>query len=749
MQKYLILLLYFAWSIAATAQSTEGYQPLQCSGNIPEEFTTPSTEKYKAEIRKIDKKNLKKRDRKDRKAFALQSNFALDDLLQSGMVLFNDPVSNYLNEMLDQVVKANPQYKKKVHAYALRSSGVNAFATARGTIFVTLGLLAQLENEAQLAYVLSHEMIHVQEGHTLDLFLEAKNIERQSNRKQVMSESRFDEEMVAKNRYSKDLEMEADTKGIDLFLKTKYGTGSLKTVFDVLKYAYLPFDDVAFEPSFFESELYKFPDTYWAGPINPIVGDDENGDDNKSSHPNIGKRRQALATALEKSGKPDGPNFILSETRFKELQQTARYELPMLYLRRNLHPEAIYSAYLLLQKTPAPYLYKCVAKSLYLRAKYLNETDIDASSNPAAKKRAEKTEGQSHKLFRFLEQLSGQETTVLALRYAWMQHQLHPEDTELKAIVDDLFIELGRYEKSLSAFASTAAPAPTVVDTTRKTNAERSKYDKINEQKGATPTSSESTSYTKLAFAEFLQDTAFKKAFDEGQKEYTERHERRVYYETPKGEAELAKRHRKEEKKGLRLNVPKIAIVDPFYLKLDARRENAVQYIQSEDGHENFHDLIEVAAKASGLKTTILDVNDLKENQAERFNDIRFLNEWFGEQVTYDNLTLTPGLNQSKVNAIAEKYGTDYFLWTGVISLREKNPNAALMILLGVIFYPALPFAIIKAVKPEYDMLYYAVLYDVKTGRRQVVRFNYFDKRDTDAVLKAHLYDTFAQIKRK
>lgn len=749
MQKYLIALLYFVWSIAATAQSSKDYTPLQCSGNIPEEFTTLSTEKYKAEIRKLEKKELNKRDRNDRKAFALQSNFVLDDLLQSGMVLFNDPVSNYLNDMLDQIVKANPQYKKKVHAYALRSSGVNAFATARGTIFVTLGLLAQLENEAQLAYVLSHEMIHVQEGHTLDMFLEAKNIKRKSNRKQVMGESRFDEEMVAKNRYSKELEMEADNKGIDLFLKTNYGTGSLKTVFDVLKYAYLPFDDVSFEPAFFESDLYRFPDNYWTGPINPIVGDDENGDDNKSSHPNIGKRRQTLATVLEKSGKTDGPNFLLSETLFKELQQTTRYELPMLYLRRNMHPEAIYSAYLLLQKTPAPYLYKCVAKSLYLRAKYLNETDIDTDSNPAAQKRAEKTEGQSHKLFRFLEQLSGQETTILALRYAWMQHQQHPEDTELKAIVDDLFIELGRYEKTLSTFSSTALPAPPVVDTTRKSNAERSKYDKINEQKGITPTSTESTSYTRFAFAEFLQDEVFKKAFEDGHKEYTRRHERRIYYETPKGEAELAKERKKEEKKGLRLDVPKIAIVDPFYLKLDARRENAVQYIQTEYGHEHFQDMIEVAAKASGLKTTILDVNALKENQSERFNDIRFLNEWFGEQVSYDNLSLTPGLNQSKVNALAEKYGTDYFLWTGVISLREKNANAALSILLGLIFYPALPFAIIKAVKPEYDMLYYAVLYDVKTGRRQVVRFNYFDKKDSSAVLKAHLYDTFAQIKRK
>lgn len=189
-------------------------------------------------------------------------------------------------------------------------------------------------------------------------------------------------------------------------------------------------------------------------------------------------------------------------------------------------------------------------------------------------------------------------------------------------------------------------------------------------------------------------------------------------------------------------------VLNPFYLKLDARKDNAVQYVDSEYGHERLRNLMTEMSEKSGLKVSFLDAQDLKENQSDRFNEIRLLNDWFGEQVRHDNLSPTPGLQQDDINALAGKYGTDYFLWTGVISLREKKKNAALVALLGLIYWPVLPIAIAGAAKPEYDMLYYAVLYDVRTGRNRVVKFEYFDKRDSDTILKAHFYDTFVQISR-
>ena len=251
--------------------------------------------------------------------------------------------------------------------------------------------------------------------------------------------------------------------------------------------------------------------------------------------------------------------------------------------------------------------------------------------------------------------------------------------------------------------------------------------------------------YWRFAFVGQLDSEPFKKEWQAAQKRNDDYVEREREVTSSKSKKAL----KRQRKRGLRLGIPKVVIVNPFYLKLDERKDNAMQYIATEEGQERFRGLIrEVGAKAD-LKTTFLDVSDLRETQTDAFNDIRFLNEWFAEQVHHYDLSLTPGYDQERINAIAKKYGTDYFLWTGVVSLREKNRSGLYLIPASLLFLPTMPLAIYAAAKPKYDMLHYAILYDVRTGRRQVLKFDEFKRRDADAVVKAHLYDTFSQIKRK
>ena len=120
------------------------------------------------------------------------------------------------------------------------------------------------------------------------------------------------------------------------------------------------------------------------------------------------------------------------------------------------------------------------------------------------------------------------------------------------------------------------------------------------------------------------------------------------------------------------------------------------------------------------------------------------VNQYFSQQMNHIDLSLTPGYNQKQINAIAEKYGTDYFLWTGVISLREKSNWSSLAY--GILIPYVLPLLIPYAVTPQYDMLYYAILFDVKTGRRSIIKMDYFEKKDSKAILNSHIYDVFHQI---
>ncbi|MCC6725354.1 MAG: M48 family metallopeptidase [Saprospiraceae bacterium] len=751
MKKYILNLILGGLSLGTLqAQDFNKYTPMECKGNIPKDYITASADKYKKEIAKIEESDLRKREEKDRKQYALQTNFALDDLLQSGLVLFNDDVTTYLNEVMAKLVEqsASKGTKEKVQVYALRSTSVNAFATDRGNIFVTLGLLAQLENEAQLAYILSHELVHTESGHSLDLFLESKRIDKTSGGSDVLTESVFDQNWVARCAYSKDLETEADKKGLERLLKTKYSTGTLNTVFDVLKYSYLPFDDVAFEKGFFESEYYKFPTEYWLETVKPITGEDEEVDDKASTHPNISARRSIFLETMKGKTDEGRSNYLVSEERFKKVRQISRFELPMLHLHRDEWPDAIYTSYLLLKEFPeSVYLKKCVAKALYLQAKG-EKNDYDNENLT----KHEDVEGESQQLFFLLEKIEEKEIEVLALRYAWALHKQNPDDKELAALVDDLFIEFAGDFDRISHFndsppsvaTDSVATTPPPADDKGK---ERSKYDKIREAKSKEVAPS-GTEYWRYAFVGQLEDEAFKKGFEKGLKEADRRKERDEYYSSVDGRKALRKEKAKLEKHGHRLGIDKVVVVNPYFAQLDLRKETPMQYIKTEVGQENMRQLIEEVVPKTNLKVTVLDVCNLKEKQSDQFNDIRFLNEWFSEQANHYDMTLTQGTNQERVNAIAEKYGTDYFLWTGTVALREKNRGAA-NILYGILLYPTLPYFIYKAVKPNYEMLHYAILYDVRTGRRQVLKFEFFDKKNTDDLVKAHLYDTFNQIKMK
>ena len=57
----------------------------------------------------------------------------------------------------------------------MRDPTLNAFAMPNGRIYVHTGLLARLENEAQLATILGHEMTHVDHRHALRFNRDARN----------------------------------------------------------------------------------------------------------------------------------------------------------------------------------------------------------------------------------------------------------------------------------------------------------------------------------------------------------------------------------------------------------------------------------------------------------------------------------------------------------------------------------------------------------------------------------------------
>jgi len=73
-----------------------------------------------------------------------------------------DPlIVNYINEIGQKAVSALPPQPFIYHFYVIKEDSYNAFASPAGHIFINSGLLEAMENEEELAGILSHEIAHV------------------------------------------------------------------------------------------------------------------------------------------------------------------------------------------------------------------------------------------------------------------------------------------------------------------------------------------------------------------------------------------------------------------------------------------------------------------------------------------------------------------------------------------------------------------------------------------------------------
>ncbi len=76
-------------------------------------------------------------------------------------------LANYVQGVGEAIAPYSDRKDVKYSFTVLQSDIVNAFAAPGGYIYVTTGLLAAMENEAELACVLSHEMGHVTGRHSV------------------------------------------------------------------------------------------------------------------------------------------------------------------------------------------------------------------------------------------------------------------------------------------------------------------------------------------------------------------------------------------------------------------------------------------------------------------------------------------------------------------------------------------------------------------------------------------------------
>ena len=119
------------------------------------------------------------RDEEDAKRLRNGDKLKVEDTL----TLYDNPlVQDYVNRVGQSLVP-----KTTNHLFAFRVI-LNPIPEARslstGTVYVSSGLISQIDNEAQLSYVLSHEIGHIEKGHWHEDALVAQGMERYNEKQQ-------------------------------------------------------------------------------------------------------------------------------------------------------------------------------------------------------------------------------------------------------------------------------------------------------------------------------------------------------------------------------------------------------------------------------------------------------------------------------------------------------------------------------------------------------------------------------------
>ena len=153
----------------------------------------------------------------------------------------NEELLTFLQKMTNEMGAISHRPKLEYHIRILDTPVINAFAVPGGYIYMTRGILAQFNNEAELAGVVAHEMGHITARHSVN---------QQS--KQQLAQMIFIGGMIASEelrnyaeyalqgmqllffKFSRDHEVEADRLGVEYASKISYDAKKMADFYQVL-----------------------------------------------------------------------------------------------------------------------------------------------------------------------------------------------------------------------------------------------------------------------------------------------------------------------------------------------------------------------------------------------------------------------------------------------------------------------------------------------------------------------------------
>lgn len=685
-QKAFLLIFMSMISLCAYSQRQDfkSYDGIFSQGDIPMDMRKTVKELYEEDKSRMRKYTDKRRS--GRNEGVLECSYAINKMAQSGQILYGDKITQWINEIADTLLKDNPQLRSELRFYTYKSPAVNAFATGQGMIFVSLGLVARLDNEAQMAYVLSHEIVHYVCNHTWESI----------NAKAEKKRRRDFEKIISKHNRSHRMEIEADSIGlIDYYLPSNYYNKISDEVMDILLHSDYASQNIPFDTAYFNTQYYKLPTNIWLKNIDSLEID-ENKADTASTHPNIGKRR-ALTYRLTRNEKESGEKFLCSTPQeFQDIKYLAQMETIRKLTINGAYVRAFYESWCLLKTYPDnSFLEKVMAYSLYAIAKYKNAYNTNVVIGDY-----KDNEGEIQQLHHSLSEMKSADLMVLAIRELHKYKLKHGNTAHISKITTDAVQTLALAEGVPLNYFSKEPPS-TNENNDNKASKPLNKYERL---KQGGKNTSDVADIRKYAFTDFLlTNDDFKNSF--------------------------------EEHLNIKLDTNcsnnNILILNPNYRYYYANGDFDIK--TSERKEAKLSDMLVKVVKKTGANAIEYNGHLLRKQTSDTFyNQYMALNEWSREINNHVNLQ---HISQPEVDKIFSTWNADGVLWANVSSTAWQ----------GFYHFPIplpLPYTTYRNIAEKCNTETNTVFVD-KNGKATKGETEEVNRNDEKAVVMQQLYSSY------
>ncbi|GAW67849.1 peptidase M48 [Geoanaerobacter pelophilus] len=224
---------------------------------------------------------------------------ALESMQRFGKPVPNEALQKYVNLVGNAVAKNSRRSTIPYQFVVLDSPVRNAFAAPGGMIFVSRGLLDVVDNEAELAAVLAHEVGHVAEKHALKSIRRAQFLQGVGTISAATmkgGDGKKFESMIG------DLQSTLFDKGLDQGMEYEADLAALETAYRT-----------GYDPAAMVSVLQK---------LKKLEASDSGKGSWFSTHPPLDERIARLSSRLEKY--PDHASLAKVQTRFAKYVKVAK-----------------------------------------------------------------------------------------------------------------------------------------------------------------------------------------------------------------------------------------------------------------------------------------------------------------------------------------------------------------------------------------------------------------------------------------